>query len=481
MPRPSSYSATNPRSPADLTLPGDTGRWKSPVAHATVFALLILTMVGGLLVWIAEVRYRDFEEHQHKLMRASVDGVAGEIGVYLGELRRATHLFADVKSGLLRKISRDPDNTHLHDQLQRAVKDHFPESFASTLADREGRPYIVDFEGLVGEICQKDIRTFATNREHSRIYVHPNAEVYHFDVMADWKMDGKSAGIFFVSFPADIVARILKRGQLPGHKLLLLNRDIPGLIEIMDEGARIKLDREFKLTPDEMRRVGYSAPVNGTSWNLVDMPEADLFESTRNKIRREIGVIMALFVAISSTLLGLLLRTAVKHRELQHRYTHDARTGFPNRYFLLQNLQEMLYRKPKAQTPFALLMINLGSFRKTKGGFFDQDADEALLVQAGQRIQETLRQGDIFSYLQENEFAVLLNGAAREEAGKIVEKMLKALQQPFSESPENGHATLPRVRIGVAVYPDDGADAEALTQKAYVASCDPDSRPIPRA
>ena len=189
---------------------------------------------------------------------------------------------------------------------------------------------------------------------------------------------------------------------------------------------------------------------------------------------------MALFVAISSTLLGLLLRTAVKHRELQHRYTHDARTGFPNRYFLLQNLQEMLYRKPKAQTPFALLMINLGSFRKTKGGFFDHDADEALLVHAGQRIQETLRQGDIFAYLQENEFAVLLNGAAREEAGKIVEKMLKALQQPFPESPENGHATLPRVRIGVAVYPDDGEDAEALTQKAYIASCDPNYRPTPR-
>lgn len=135
----------------------------------------------------------------------------------------------------------------------------------------------------------------------------------------------------------------------------------------------------------------------------------------------------------------------------------------------------MLYRKPKAQAPFALLMINLGGFRKTKGAFFDHEAEEA-----GQCIQELLRQGDTFAYLQENEFAVLLNSVVREEAGKIVEKMLKALQQPFSESPENGHATLPRVRSGVAVYPDGGEDAEALIQKAYVASCDPNSRPIPR-
>lgn len=333
----------------------------------------------------------------------------------------------------------------------------------------------------MGEVCQKDMRTFANDRAHSRIYVHPNAEVYHFDVMTDWIMDDKSAGIFFVSFPADIVARILKRGQLPGHKLLLLNRDIPGLIEITDEGARIKLDREFKLTPDEKRRIGYAAPVAGTSWNLADMPEADLFDSTRSKIRREIGAIMALFVAISSTLLGLLLRTAVKHRELQHRYTHDTHTGFPNRYFLLQQLQEMLYRKPKAQIPLALLIINLGGFRRTKGAFFDHDAEETLLVQAGQRIQETLQQDDTFAYLQGNEFAALLNGVTREEAGRIVEKMLKALQQPFLESPENGHATLPRVRIGVAVYPDDSEDAETLTQKAYVASCDPNSRPTPRA
>lgn len=55
--------------------------------------------------------------------------------------------------------------------------------------------------------------------------------MYHFDIIVDWDMDGAVQGMFFASFPADLLARTLRLGQIPSHRLLQ-HRKIPGLIEI---------------------------------------------------------------------------------------------------------------------------------------------------------------------------------------------------------------------------------------------------------
>ncbi|MCR4346663.1 MAG: GGDEF domain-containing protein [Sulfuricaulis sp.] len=431
-----------------------------------VFAVLALAMVGALLAWTSHVRYREFEAHQQELMRSSVQGAAGEVGIFLNELRRAARLFADTEATRLQRLMRNPEDYGLYDALQASVKSHFPEAFALTIADKNGKPYVTDFEGRVEEICVKDMRQFAADRAHSGVYVHPNNQMYHFDIMVDWERGGKSMGIFFVSFSADIVARILKHGELPGHKLMLLKRDIPDLIEITSDGVRIVLDREFKLSPEEMRRIGHSVPVEGTFWNLADMPEPGLFENARRDIWHEALTIMAMVFAVSVVMVVLLFRYHRRNKKLEYLYTHDTATGFPNRYFLLDRLQHCLHEGQQKNSSCALLLVDLGGFRMASGSFLNHRNNYLLIKEAGDRIRRTIGEVDVLAHLAGNEFAVLRFGMDAETAVNTAGAILASLKQPFTADKS---VTLPKAVVGIAISPEHGEDAETLTQHATAA------------
>ena len=427
---------------------------------------VMLAMVGGLLAWHTEVRYEEFRRNQESLMRSSVSGTAGEIGTYLTELRRSVHLFADSEKELLDTLRAHPENSKLHDRLNQRVRFHFPEAFAFTLADRSGNPLLEDFDGLVGEVCQRDIQQFGTDRAHSEIYVHPHPEVYHFDVMVDWEKDDAAQGIFFASFPADLLARTLRHGQIPGHRLMLLHRKIPGLIEIADIGPRILLKRDFKLSAGEIQRIGYSVPVAGTAWNLVDLPEAGLFENARRDMVRDAFLVMSAFLAVTAVMMGLLYRSRKKNRELDYRYRHDPVTGLPNRYFLLEHMQTLINRAKRRPLTFSLLFLDIGDARRPDAGFFDRPDLAQVLQSAAARIQAALGKRDTLVRLTGSEFTVLSEEVSGEQAKRLAENIEAALRQPL-DIPGGSVTCIPSV--GFAVYPSQGKDFEELVQAANLA------------
>ena len=427
---------------------------------------VMLAMVGALLAWDADARYEEFRRKQESLMRSSVSGTAGEIGTYLTELRRSVHLFANSEKELLDKLRSHPEGLILHDQLNQRVRFNFPEAFAFTLANRSGNPLLEDFDGLVGEVCQRDIRQFAADRAHSEVYVHPHPDVYHFDVMVDWEKSGVAQGIFFVSFPADLLARALRHGQIPGHRLLLLHKKIPGLIEITDIGPRILLKRDFKLSAEEMRLIGYSLPVAGTAWNLVDLPEAGLFENARRGIIREALLVMALFLMATAVMMGLLHLSRKKNRELGYLYRHDPVTGLPNRYFLLEHMQTLINRAKRRPLTFSLLFLDIGDAKSPDGGFFDRPDLAQVLQSAAARIQAVLGKHDTLVRLTGSEFAVLSEDVSGEQAKRLAENIEAALRQPL-EVPDGSVTCIPSA--GFAVYPMHGKDFEGLVQVANLA------------
>lgn len=433
---------------------------------AWLFPILILAMVGAMLAWNAHVRYREFEIHQRRLMESSVNGTAAEIGVFIGELRRSVHLFADMQRALLDRLAAEPDDPRVLEELTAAVRNHFPEAFAFTLADNTGEPLLDDFDGLVGDICVNDMRSFAKQREHSNVYIHPNPVAYHFDIMVDRGHHNGSAGIFFVSFTTDILARTLTHGEAPGHKLLLLKQDIPGLIEVASDGVRIKLQREFKLNTREMQRIGYSRPVGGTSWDLADLPAADLYADMRGNIQREAGLILLAFLAVNGSMLWLLLRSQAKRRRIEHLYHHDAVTGLPNRHLFLERFAQMTAAS-EIGAAFALLLIDIGQFRRLKGTFFEHRADDALTKSAAERIEASLSRtgivARIIARIGDSDYAVLLQEHDPERIESIANHVLAALNKPFGA---DNDIVLHNSRLGSAVYPLDGADIDMLIRHA---------------
>lgn len=273
---------------------------------SAAFVLLILLVAGILLVWNGRSRYQEYLDHQQELGQRIVKAAASEIGLQLAELQRRVAIFADQESGLIREVGAHPEENGSSTRLADKVEAYFPDRFAFTIATATGDTLVDDLEGLVGEICRRDIRAFDGDRHPYRPYLHPQPEAYHFDVMANWEAPDGERGVFFVSFHPTVIARILANSELAGHQLLvLLASDLP-LIEVTSNGARNTLRRGLRLTAAELARLGSSQPIPDTRWVLADLPVTRVNDRKRDAVVRETALVIVVLALITFVMLRFL-------------------------------------------------------------------------------------------------------------------------------------------------------------------------------
>jgi diguanylate cyclase (GGDEF)-like protein len=153
-------------------------------------------------------------------------------------------------------------------------------------------------------------------------------------------------------------------------------------------------------------------------------------------------------------------------RTIKYLAYYDPLTALPNRIQLLERLQQAIVDSRHGNHPVALMLMDLDRFKEINDTLGHHHGD-ILLYLVGSRLKRVLFEPDIVSRLGGDEFAVLLPRLA--ESGHIttvVQKIRKALEEPFAIE------KLPiavEVSIGIAIYPDHGADAETLFQRADVA------------
>ncbi len=151
---------------------------------------------------------------------------------------------------------------------------------------------------------------------------------------------------------------------------------------------------------------------------------------------------------------------------LEHQALHDALTDLPNRIYLYARLQQAVAAARRLGNGCALLIMDLDRFKEINDTFGHHSGD-MLLQQVGKRLAAALRESDTVARLGGDEFAVVLPGIAeRGAAGVVARKLLKALEDPFAM--EDAVFTIGG-SIGIALYPDDGADADTLMRGADVA------------
>jgi diguanylate cyclase (GGDEF)-like protein/PAS domain S-box-containing protein len=200
-------------------------------------------------------------------------------------------------------------------------------------------------------------------------------------------------------------------------------------------------------------------------------------ESGRREVtgRRKDGAARLLDMSINETridgrrlcIVSLHDITARKQFEnvLEHRALHDQLTDLPNRVFLSNRLRQHLGAFERGQEPLALLLLDLDGFKEVNDAFGHHFGD-LLLQEMGRRLQESLRHSDTIARLGGDEFAVVLPGASAATALHVSRKILQILAQPFELG---GHTLGVGGSIGVAMYPDDGTDEQALLRCADVA------------
>lgn len=157
-----------------------------------------------------------------------------------------------------------------------------------------------------------------------------------------------------------------------------------------------------------------------------------------------------------------------KNTQLQRMAMHDQLTGLPNRRLLRELFEHAAANARRDSAPLALLFIDLDHF-KTINDTHGHSVGDELLVTVSQRLEAALRESDVVCRMGGDEFLVLLpRVTGGEHVALTAERLLNLLSTPIALT---GAGTEVRVSgsIGIALYPADGADFDALARTADLA------------
>lgn len=138
---------------------------------------------------------------------------------------------------------------------------------------------------------------------------------------------------------------------------------------------------------------------------------------------------------------------------------YDPLTGLANRRLLQQRLKETLEQAP--QQPLALVFIDLDHFKPINDTFGHETGD-LLLKQVAERMGECVREEDLVARLGGDEFVIMLPDTDA-SALAVADKLHHCLHHPFQLEQQ---ALRISGSIGVALYPDHGADPKTLMHHA---------------
>ncbi len=185
-----------------------------------------------------------------------------------------------------------------------------------------------------------------------------------------------------------------------------------------------------------------------------------------------ISPLVAVAVEISMWWLPLLVppllaiyRTSAISLEKEHQANHDVLTGLPNRKFLLEALEGVLAEATDGRH-VGLFLLDLDRFKEVNDTLGHQMGDR-LLKHVADRIRGAVRPSDMVARLGGDEFAVLLPTVASAAAAtEIAHRIQAALSEPYHFE---GVLLELEASVGIALYPDHGADVSQLQRSADVA------------
>lgn len=158
--------------------------------------------------------------------------------------------------------------------------------------------------------------------------------------------------------------------------------------------------------------------------------------------------------------------------EIEHRLTHyefiDPVTGLFNRRSLDVILDKELFKAQRSPVPVthALLVIDLEHLDTVQQSF-GLDLADLLLENSGVRVKQTVRDSDFVFRIDGSTLTVLLTGVSHgEDAAIVAEKVVEAICVPYSYE---GVDVQVGARLGIAVYPQDGASSRELLAHATTA------------
>ncbi|MBY0432069.1 MAG: EAL domain-containing protein, partial [Rhodospirillales bacterium] len=158
--------------------------------------------------------------------------------------------------------------------------------------------------------------------------------------------------------------------------------------------------------------------------------------------------------------------TARKAAEAKIRFqaSYDLLTRLPNRYHLMEALGFLLRMAGENGSRVSVLALTLERFKAITETLGHATGDNLLKLAAG-RLRGVVRHSDMVAHLGGGEFVIVLPEVLGHKAAICVaEKVMYAFSHPF---PVGGGEFYCPPRMGIASFPEDGADTEELLRNAH--------------
>ena len=146
----------------------------------------------------------------------------------------------------------------------------------------------------------------------------------------------------------------------------------------------------------------------------------------------------------------------------QYHAYHDEMTGLPNRRLLEDRLGLALAHARRSRTKLAVFQLDLDRFKEVNDTYGHRTGDLVLQEVAG-RLATCIRNGDTLARSGGDEFTVISQVEDRNGAAGLMAALETALSIPIVMEDRQVQTGL---SIGVALYPDDGINADKLHASA---------------
>ncbi len=141
----------------------------------------------------------------------------------------------------------------------------------------------------------------------------------------------------------------------------------------------------------------------------------------------------------------------------------DDITALPNRRLVYQRLDEEIARARESGRRMALLFVDFDRFKEINDAF-GHDKGDLLLKEAARRLSAALHPADTVGRLNGDEFMIVVSTPEEtQRLDELAEALRQALGAPYRLGPDLAYSS---VSIGIAVFPQDGENADTLVRHA---------------
>jgi len=166
------------------------------------------------------------------------------------------------------------------------------------------------------------------------------------------------------------------------------------------------------------------------------------------------------------------------HEQVRYVAYHDSLTGLPNRLMFKDYLTRAAAEARRNHQELTILFLDLDNFKRINDTLGHQAGDKVLEA-FSDRLSGCLRQTDVIAHsthdtstsvmarLAGDEFIILLpRTTGSSQAQKVAKRILDSVKTPFIIDKQELHIS---TSIGIALYPEDGHNADDLIKNADIA------------